>query len=81
MSDVVKVSDSGHVRTIVLNRPQKKNALSNALAWGVAALYSGAIAGQHWRQPMRTILSLVVVAVMALLYPAAPASRKTLAAT
>jgi len=35
MSDVVKVSDSGHVRTIVLNRPDKKNALSNALAWGV----------------------------------------------
>jgi 2-(1,2-epoxy-1,2-dihydrophenyl)acetyl-CoA isomerase len=37
MSDVVKVSDSGHVRTIVLNRPEKKNALSNALAWGVVA--------------------------------------------
>ena len=35
MSDLVKVSDSGHVRTIVLNRPEKKNALSNALAWGV----------------------------------------------
>ncbi|HEY4942459.1 MAG TPA: enoyl-CoA hydratase/isomerase family protein [Rhizomicrobium sp.] len=37
MSDVVKVSDAGHVRTIVLNRPEKKNALSNALAWGVVA--------------------------------------------
>ncbi len=37
MSDVIKVSDSGHVRTIVLNRPEKKNALSNALAWGVIA--------------------------------------------
>jgi len=35
MSDVVKVTDAGHVRTIVLNRPEKKNALSNELAWGV----------------------------------------------
>jgi len=34
-ADVVKVADEGHVRTIRLNRPQKKNALSNALAWGV----------------------------------------------
>ena len=35
MSDVVKITDDGHVRTITLNRPDKKNALSNALAWGV----------------------------------------------
>src|SRR5258708_4798203 len=37
MTDVVKVTDSGHVRTITLNRPEKKNALSNELAWGVGA--------------------------------------------
>jgi 2-(1,2-epoxy-1,2-dihydrophenyl)acetyl-CoA isomerase len=37
MTDVVKVTDSGHVRTIALNRPDKKNALSNTLAWGVIA--------------------------------------------
>jgi 2-(1,2-epoxy-1,2-dihydrophenyl)acetyl-CoA isomerase len=35
MSDVVKIADAGHVRTITLNRPDKKNALSNELAWGV----------------------------------------------
>jgi len=35
MSDVLKVSDSGHVRRIVLNRPEKKNALSSELAWGI----------------------------------------------
>jgi 2-(1,2-epoxy-1,2-dihydrophenyl)acetyl-CoA isomerase len=35
MSDLVKVADAGHVRTITLNRPEKKNALSTQLAWGV----------------------------------------------
>lgn len=35
MGDVVKISDAGHVRTITLNRPERKNALSDALAWGV----------------------------------------------
>jgi 2-(1,2-epoxy-1,2-dihydrophenyl)acetyl-CoA isomerase len=35
MTDLVKVADAGHVRTITLNRPEKKNALSTQLAWGV----------------------------------------------
>ena len=35
MPEVVKVSDADHVRTIVLNRPEKKNALNTQLAWGV----------------------------------------------
>ena len=37
MIDIVKIADVGHVRTITLNRPEKKNALSDALAWGVIA--------------------------------------------
>ena len=37
MGALVKVSDAGHVRTIALNRPEKKNALSQELAWGVVA--------------------------------------------
>jgi 2-(1,2-epoxy-1,2-dihydrophenyl)acetyl-CoA isomerase len=37
MSDIVKIADAGHVRTITLNRPDKKNALSMELAWGVIA--------------------------------------------
>src|SRR5271155_4169860 len=37
MKDIVKIADVGHVRTITLNRPEKKNALSDALAWGVIA--------------------------------------------
>ena len=35
MTDLVKVADAGHVRTITLNRAEKKNALSTQLAWGV----------------------------------------------
>ena len=37
MSDVLKIRNDGRVRTIVLNRPEKKNALSNELAWGIVA--------------------------------------------
>lgn len=35
MSELVQTSQEGHVRTIRLNRPEKKNALSQELAWGV----------------------------------------------
>jgi len=35
MSELVRISDAGHVRTIALNRPQVKNALSDELAWAV----------------------------------------------
>jgi enoyl-CoA hydratase/carnithine racemase len=35
MSDVLQVKDEGRVRTISLHRPEKKNALSSDLAWGV----------------------------------------------
>ena len=37
MSDVLQISDDGHVRTLRLNRPEKKNALSEELAWGIVA--------------------------------------------
>ena len=35
MNDVVQVRDEGHVRVIRMNRPEKKNAASVDLAWGV----------------------------------------------
>jgi 2-(1,2-epoxy-1,2-dihydrophenyl)acetyl-CoA isomerase len=35
MTELVKVTDQGHVRTIRLNRPEKKNALSTELAWAI----------------------------------------------
>ncbi len=35
MSDVLHINDEGRVRTIIMDRPEKKNALSDELAWGV----------------------------------------------
>ena len=42
MTDVIKIADQGHVRTITLTRPEKKNALSDELAWGVVAAVDAA---------------------------------------
>jgi 2-(1,2-epoxy-1,2-dihydrophenyl)acetyl-CoA isomerase len=35
MTAEVAITNDGHVRTITLNRPEKKNALSDALAWAI----------------------------------------------
>ncbi len=37
MNDVLKIRNDAKVRTIILNRPEKKNALSDELAWGIVA--------------------------------------------
>ena len=44
MSALVSTRDDGHVRTITLNRPEKKNALSQELAWGVVGAIEAAAA-------------------------------------
>jgi 2-(1,2-epoxy-1,2-dihydrophenyl)acetyl-CoA isomerase len=44
MTEVVKITDVGHVRTIALNRPERKNALSDELAWGVVTAVEEAVA-------------------------------------
>jgi 2-(1,2-epoxy-1,2-dihydrophenyl)acetyl-CoA isomerase len=49
MTNLVEVTDQGHVRTIRLNRPEKKNALSQALAWGVVeAVDAAAVDDNVW---------------------------------
>ncbi|HSV04518.1 MAG TPA: enoyl-CoA hydratase-related protein [Phenylobacterium sp.] len=49
MGKLVEVTDEGHVRTIRLNRPEKKNALSQALAWGVIeAVEAAAVDDRVW---------------------------------
>ncbi|MDH5737507.1 MAG: enoyl-CoA hydratase-related protein, partial [Gammaproteobacteria bacterium] len=35
MSDLIVTRDEGHVRTIIMNRAEKKNAINDELAWGV----------------------------------------------
>jgi 2-(1,2-epoxy-1,2-dihydrophenyl)acetyl-CoA isomerase len=35
MGDVLRIEETGRVRTIVLDRPDKKNALTHELAWGI----------------------------------------------
>ncbi len=47
MGNVLQVSDAGHVRTLRLNRPEKKNALSNELAWGIIAAVEEAAKDDH----------------------------------
>ena len=47
MSKLVEVADRGHVRTIRLNRPEKKNALSQQLAWGVVEAVDAAAADDN----------------------------------
>ena len=35
MSHAPRIHDKGRIRTLVRDRPEKKNALSNELAWGI----------------------------------------------
>ncbi len=49
MSVPLKVSDAGHVRTITLDRADKKNALSQELAWGIVqAVDAAALDDNVW---------------------------------
>lgn len=49
MSQVVTTQDRGHVRTITLQRPEVKNALSQELAWGIVeAVDAAAVDDNIW---------------------------------
>ncbi|MCE7928408.1 MAG: enoyl-CoA hydratase/isomerase family protein [Dehalococcoidia bacterium] len=43
MSDVLEMRNAGRVRTIVLNRPEALNALSDELAWGLVGAVEEAV--------------------------------------
>lgn len=47
MSEVISIEDRGNVRVIRLNRPEKKNALSLELAWGVVHAVEDAAREEH----------------------------------
>src|SRR4051794_7370814 len=47
MSDIVTIADAGHVRTITLNSPRNKNALSTELAWRVIEAVDAAAADDN----------------------------------
>ena len=48
MSDIA-IQNEGHVRTITLNRPEKKNALSDSLAWAIiGAIEQAALDDDVW---------------------------------
>lgn len=53
MSDLVHVHDQGHARRIALNRPDKMNVLSHALAWAIVTELQKA-AGSTSRDRART---------------------------
>ncbi len=49
MSEVIEISDDRHVRTIRLNRPEKKNAINDALAWElIAAVQAATLDDNVW---------------------------------
>jgi 2-(1,2-epoxy-1,2-dihydrophenyl)acetyl-CoA isomerase len=49
MTDVVQIEQNEHVRIIRLNRPEKKNALNSALAWGIVnAVHDAAADDDVW---------------------------------
>jgi 2-(1,2-epoxy-1,2-dihydrophenyl)acetyl-CoA isomerase len=47
VSDVVVVSDEGHVRTVRMNRPEVKNAVNQELAWNVIGAIEEAMLDDH----------------------------------
>lgn len=47
--DILTIADAGHVRTITLNRPDKKNALSGELSWAIVdAVDAAAVDDNVW---------------------------------
>lgn len=47
MTDLLHVKDKGHVRTITLNRPEKKNAVNQRLAWEIVKAVDAAAADDN----------------------------------
>jgi 1,4-dihydroxy-2-naphthoyl-CoA synthase len=66
MTEVISVRDTGHVRTITLNRPERKNAHSAELAWALVGAIEEAARKRRDVIYVRQIWALIMFVIRSL---------------